>query len=185
MTFFALPVACCLIVSGDAQRQDPSFTAKSHYFGFFAGRSELVLGTDDPRFGGGFFYEYGRPEPKLKFLRVPAQHVSEFYMDRTHSHGANGELTNDSYAAGVLEIARMRFKSAFFDVGWGLQAQNRATTDVPSYINSTPIVGTGFVFHAAHADWFTGVRWLHISNAGTMHRNPGQNELFLMLGVRY
>lgn len=166
-------------------RQDPSFVAKSHYGGFFAGRSELILGSEDERFGGGVFYGFGRPDPRLKFGYVPAQQVAEVYLDRTHSKGANGDPTNDSYALGVLEYGRWRFKSVYFDLGLGLQFQNRATTDLPSYLNSTPMLGVGFVSNSQGHDLFTGVRLLHISNARTKHKNPGQNELFLMVGIRF
>jgi hypothetical protein len=153
----------------------------------FGGRSELVLGSEDQRFGGGLFYEYGRPDRKLKLFGLPTQRISEVYLSRTHSGGGQSgdPHNNDTHALGALEQARMRFKSVYFDVGWGLQVQSRRTTDLPSYVNSTPTVGAGFVFNTQKMDWLVGLRWLHISNGGTQRRNPGQNQLFLMIGVRY
>ena len=67
----------------------------------------------------------------------------------------------------------------------GLQVQDRRSTDIPSFVNSTPVVGGGFVFHTGGKDYYTGLRLLHISNAHTQSSNAGQNQLCLMLGVRY
>ncbi|MBI3722216.1 MAG: hypothetical protein HY248_06645, partial [Fimbriimonas ginsengisoli] len=136
-----------------AAAQQADLAAKSHYAGLFAGRSQLILGSEDTRVGGGLYYGYGRPEKRLRFGRMRTQLVFEGYVLRTHSGGANGDPPNDVDALGGLAYAHYRWKSAYLDIGIGLQASNHVSTDLPSYVNSTPMAGAGAVVRSGRTDW--------------------------------
>ena len=179
-----------LITSAMVARADER-TAKTHYFGAFFGQSQLILGSEDRRTGGGFSYAYGRPEPQFKWKSIPAQLVIEGYTDHTHSHGVDTERSNDTLSYGVLTYGRWRWPvtkrrvGIYFDLGVGLQYANRSTSDLDSRINSTPMMGFGGVFQFGSQELLLGVRFLHISNAGTDKPNKGQNQLFITAAVRY
>jgi len=166
-------------------------TAPSHYISGFLGKSMIMLGSEDVRFGGGLSYAFGRPEKRFQLGQIPAQLVYEGYVDATHSNGANGCSPNSTIAVGGLAYARWRWpldrhgNSMFFDLGWGLQLADEPTVDLSSDLNSTPVLDIGGIHRAGKLEYLAGLRVLHISNAGTDRPNYGQNELFLMFGVRY
>ncbi len=174
-----------------AKADDPDpLTKSSHYFMGFFGRSELIFGSEDSRFGGGLSYAYGKPEKRFQLGHIPAQLVYEGYVDHTQS-GGSGFPPNSTLATGGLGYARWRWpmdqqgNGVYVDLGWGMQFANRPTLDLDTRLNSTPVLGLGGVFRDGSKEFLIGLRYLHISNAGTNHPNFGQNEIFLTLGVRY
>ena len=128
------------------------------------------------------------PISKLRWGRAHANLVVETYYDLTKSPGVRNTPPNSTQAWGALAMARYRHSNAdsptgFLDVGWGLQYADRTTRDLSSKLNSTPVIDLGFEIGRQHPGALVAARLLHISNAGTEHKNKGQNELFLLIQV--
>jgi len=168
-----------------------SVTKPSHYITGFFGQSEMIFGSEDGRFGGGIGYGFGRPEKRFQMGKIPAQLVVEGYIDHTQSDGGSGFPPNSTFAAGGLAFARWRWpmdkdgNGVYADLGWGMQLANRPTLDLDSRLNSTPVCGFGGAYRDGDREYLIGLELLHISNAGTVRPNYGQNELFFTMTVRY
>ena len=54
-----------------------------------------------------------------------------------------------------------------------------------SKINSTPMIGFGVSWNTSEGEASIGLRLLHISNAGLVGKNQGQNQLFLVYSWRF
>jgi hypothetical protein len=178
------------IVSVFADDQDP-LTKPSHYVMGFFGQSQTILGSEDGRFGGGVSFAYGQPEKRFFMKGIPAQLVYEGYFDHTQSDGGNGFPPNSTVAVGALAYARWRWpvdkdgNGVYADLGWGLQFANQPTLDLDTRLNSTPVLDLGGTFREGRNVYLIGIRYLHISNAGTDRPNYGQNEFFFTFGFRY
>ena len=172
-----------------ATEDDPA--ASSHIISGFIGRGMQILGTEEVRTGGGFGYAFARREPRFFIKKLPAQVVYEGYIDTTKSPGVYGAAPETTFALGGLAYARWLLPAnrnglgAFFDVGWGLQAQTHPTDNLDRVINSTPLVDAGASFNIGKQELLIGARYLHISNAGTKGHNKGENQLFFLIGLRY
>ena len=183
-------LATLVSLSVFATAMGDELNAKTHYASVFFGRSALIFGSQDIRTGGGFSYAYGRPEPRFQIKSIPAQFVWEGYYDHTHSSGLQ-DRANDSDAWGVLGYGRWRGRrnhlgmGLYFDFGWGFQYASRHTYDLDSLVNSTPFLGIGVAMPFGSQEGMLGIRYLHISNAGTVKPNRGQNELFFTAGLRF
>lgn len=177
-----------LVAAGAAGAQsapDPR-TSSSRYLYAFGGVSIIFLGSEDRRVGGGLGFGYGRPEPRFRYGSLRAQLVYEGYVDTTHGQDRKKNYLRDTFAVGGLAYGRWFVgRRLYADLGWGAQLANHASHDLPSVFNSTPVVGFGTLLPAGRYDWNIGLRLLHVSNAGTVGNNAGQNELFLTVGVRY
>jgi len=166
-------------------------TTPSHYFAGFFGKSQIIFGSEDGRFGGGVSYAFGKPEKRFQMGEIPAQLVYEGYVDHTQSDGGSGFPANSTFAVGGLAYARWRWQvdkfgnGVYYDLGWGLQAASEVTLDLESTVNSTPVMDFGGVYREGHREYMIGLRYLHISNAGIVRPNYGQNEVFLTIGCRY
>ena len=181
-----------LVVLGRALADDPDpRTAPSHFVTGAFGRSLIVLGSEDGRLGGGLGYAYGRPEKRFQFGTIPAQLIYEGYLDATRSNGSSGYGPNSTIALGGLAYARWRWQvdsrgnGVFVDLGWGLQLADHTTLDLNSQLNSTPFLRIGGAHRVGREEYFVGLGYLHISNAGLARPNFGQNELFLTVAIRY
>lgn len=175
-------LAVCLPALAASQSPTPRFLAPAHYWSVFGGASVTVLGSEQVRLGGGLSYAYARPDKRWTFDGARAQQVLEVYLDQTF---LKRDYHSRSNAVGFLIYGRYRGSSAYFDAGIGLQVQSRTSDDVPTYVNSTPILGGGAIIHTQGHDYLIGARWLHVSNARTKNPDPGQNEIFLTFSVRY
>ena len=100
----------------------------------------------------------------------------------------NSETDNDGFAAGFDLLLRHHVlgnerASFYIDAGVGFQ---QANTDFPSdsHHNFRPQAGVGGQVRV-HENWrlMGGVRWLHISNAGTSDINNGLDSLQYYAGV--
>lgn len=97
----------------------------------------------------------------------------------------------DTYAIGGLAYGRWFWphdeldRKMFFDLGWGFQYASHPTFDLDTRINSTPILGFGALFPMGPREFLLSLRLLHISNGGTDKPNRGQNEILLIMGVRF
>ena len=139
--------------------------------------------TSKMRIGVGL--AYGRNEPRFAIPGANSELVYEAYYDQTRSPGASGQGPNSSYSYGVLAYARYRWPKKrgwglYATAGWGLQYTDRTSVDLDSHINSTPMLGLGVAFDTGDGEGTIGLRFLHISNAGLVGRNQGQNQLFLV-----
>lgn len=159
------------------------------YLSGFSGTSVIILGSQDLRTGNGLgvAYEIG-PVSKLRWGRAHANLVIETYYDITKSPGVRNTPPNSTQAWGTLAMARYRYSNmdaptGFLDVGWGFQYADRSTRDLSSKVNSTPVIDLGFEIGREHPGALVAARLLHISNAGTMPKNKGQNELFLLIQI--
>lgn len=177
----------CLVFADDSD----SLTRPSHYLIGFFGQSATILGSEDGRYGGGIGYAYGQPEKRFKMGGALAQLVYEGYVDHTESDGSNTYPANATVALGGLAYARWRWpldregNGFYTDLGWGLQFANQPTLDLDTRLNSTPVLDFGGTIKDGHTEYMVGIRYLHISNAGTDRPNYGQNEFFFTVGIRY
>ncbi|MDR3692042.1 MAG: acyloxyacyl hydrolase [Fimbriimonas sp.] len=184
LSVFALPAL------GKCDVSD-STNGPSHYVNLFYGQDQLVLGSEDQRYGGGIGYAYGRPEPRFQRGRITGQLIYEIYGDHTQSSGVDGKHSEPTVAVGSLAYARWRWpidaagNGVYAELGWGFQLANRSTVDLDSQLNSTPVTGFGGTFKVGKQELTLGLRYLHISNAGLRGHNFGQNELLILAGVRY
>lgn len=157
----------------------------SYYFNLFGGQSMTILGSEDRRTGFGLGFGYGRPEPRFHVRGMRTQLVYEAYYDHTSSRGASGHGPNQAETFGAMAYGRWRWPlkrgvGIYATAGWGLQYTNRTSVDLDSNINSTPMLGLGFSWDTGDGEASIGLRFLHISNAGTRGRNQGQNQLYLV-----
>jgi len=186
-SFLFLITLSCLSFADDV---DPR-NAPSHYVTGFFGQSQIIFGSEDGRFGGGIAYGYGQPEPRFTHGLIAGQLVYEGYVDHTQSDGGSGYPANNTLAGGVLAFGRWRWpmdregNGVYADLGWGFQMASQTTLDLESDFNSTPVAGFGGVFKDGAKEYLIGLRFLHISNAGLVKPNYGQNELFITFGFRY
>ena len=108
----------------------------------------------------------------------------------TGSRGASGEGPNQVESLGFLVYARYAASVSkklgyYVNVGLGLQYSNQQTVDLSSKINSTPMLGVGLTWDTSNGEASLGLGLLHISNAGTVPPNQGQNQVYLMYGWRF
>jgi hypothetical protein len=111
------------------------------------------------------------------------------YLDHTWPiHYRPGDAQN--YSTGFLAGARWLAQNPrsnvtpYFDFGWGFQMADQSTLDLPSELNSTPWAGTGIMVPIGKYQTLFGLRFVHISNAGFVKPNRGEDELFLTSEVR-
>lgn len=171
----------------------PLHTPESKYYGFHVGGGRTVvnfLGDTDLRrtyFAGVYL---AKPEPHLRFARKRAHLVEELYYQRSSSKGPIPyNPANKVDAIGALALARYEWvvggTRLYGDVGIGVQYSSQRTYDLPSRLSSTPTFDLGVFIPAGKQELTLGLRFMHISNAGTAGSNGGQNQLFLDLGVRF
>lgn len=160
------------------------------YVTLFYGSSKLVLGSEDPRAGGGIRLGYGRLDPALNIGNFKGELVWEGYFLQTSSDGVNGDPPNITVAYGLLASALYRWKlgpdAGFFtSIGFGIQYVDITTSDLPLNLNTTPALGAGLILRQNDLEYHLGIQWLHVSNGGRKPPNPGQNYIVFSLGVRF
>lgn len=175
-------VALVLAIGSSAHAQD-----RKWYLNAFAGQSVIFLGSKDNRTLSGFgaSYNFG-PKARLRWGQQAGSLNGEIYYNTSKGPGYGNRPANSAQAWGILAYARYRWVQPdaprmFADIGWGVQGASRVTRDLSSKINSTPVFDLGVIIGSDHERSLIGVRYMHISNAGTVPRNKGQNELFLFL----
>jgi hypothetical protein len=157
----------------------------------FIGQSLLMLGAEDIRDGAGIGFNYTVPYKRLRYHSTPAELELEGYFHATHSGGASGKPENDTNAFGILGVGRwagMRIfgTPTYLELGWGLQYADKRSVDLDSRLNSTPTLGIGFILHASRGQRaYLGLRLMHVSNAGFVGRNQGQNHFLGTLSVKF
>ncbi len=161
-----------------------------YYFNVFGGQSMTILGSEDRRTGFGVGLGYGRREPRFHVKGLTSGLVYEAYYDHTSSRGASGFPPNEAESFGVLAYGLWHWQASkkfgiYGTAGWGLQYTNRTSVDLDSKINSTPMVGLGVTWGMGKTEAAIGLRVLHISNAGFVGNNQGQNQLYLVYSLRF
>jgi len=171
-------------------QSEPKNHGSKYLYGFY-GKSIGWLGSEEVRVGGGVGYAVGKPEPRFAWGRITAQVVYEGYVN--HTWGMSSYKGHDVNTIGVGALAYGRWfwpkdsagRGMYADLGWGLQYANHPTHDLDLKVNSTPVVGIGGLFPAGKREYMIGLRYLHVSNAGTKEPNQGQNQFYLLFGVRF
>ena len=172
-----------------AQGRDPE-PDHTFYATLFYGRTFTIISSHDVRTGGGFALSYARREPRLRIGSARGQLVLEGYYHDTSDRGVRGDPATFTNAVGALVYIRDRLpinKSTdlYFDIGIGVQYVDQRTRDLDSSINSTPMLALGAAFNKGRHETLVGLRYLHVSNAGTVGDNRGQNGFYLTVGFRF
>jgi hypothetical protein len=160
-------------------------------FRLFIGQALLSLGSEDIRNGAGAALTYTIPYDRLRFRSYRGELSLETYYHASYSGGASGKPPNKTNAGGILALGRYRGRSrngvaGYFELGWGFQYADKRTVDLDSRLNSTPTAGIGVVTRAPTGnEIFVGLRLMHVSNAGIVGRNQGQNQFFGTIGFKF
>lgn len=162
----------------------------SYYVSAAVGHSMRVLGSEENRNNQYFSVAYGKPEPRFRYRSIKAQLVVEAYYERSEVGRVRRSLPNASDGYGVLGYARYRWGKrggigTYFDIGWGLQYVDLLSRDIETHLNSTPMFGVGAAFTLPSGELLVGARLLHLSNAGLVGDNQGQNQLFVTVSYRF
>lgn len=153
-------------------------------------QSVTILGSEDLRNGALLGLQHFQPI-KLRLLeKGDTALVLEAYHLFTKGGGLYEFGPDRSFAYGVLAHSRWYSKGGrtgrfFAEFGWGLQVQNTITHDMGSRINSTPTVGLGWTGPLAGTDLQVTLRFMHMSSAGLVTRNLGQNQIQVLAGFRF
>ncbi|MCG9893996.1 MAG: acyloxyacyl hydrolase, partial [Fimbriimonadaceae bacterium] len=92
---------------------------------------------------------------------------------------------------GMIALARWaqtyeNGRGTFFEAGWGALYTDTLSPDISSKYNSVPTLGLGFWLPTDSGTvWQTTIRLMHISNGGIQPPNRGQNQLQVLVGVRF
>lgn len=158
---------------------------KYHTTGLWAGRSIQVFGSHEFRDSLAVSLGYARPDRRIRKGPVDGHLVYEAYFEFNDNAGdAEIEHPYQTGALGGLAICRWDQGKMYFDLGFGAQVQDHIGKDLPSFINTTPMLGFGWKGVDGPQNWMLGVRFLHISNAGTHKKNAGQNQLLITFMVK-
>lgn len=158
----------------------------------FGGKAIIpFLGSEDPRSAHGIGIGHIRHTPFwLHHGKSPSDLWTQLYYHRSTSPGFRGRRPNGTDAIGLLTTVRYwapvsKDVRAYFEIGGGLHYTDMRTEDIPSRLSTTPVFGLGFSFRTANGDLLVGARLLHISNAGFVGSNQGQNQLLVTVGFRF
>jgi len=180
LVFVAL--AACVFAVASAQKS-------RFYLSGFSGQSVIIFGSSDPRMvgGGGLGYTFGN-RARLRWGKHHGELNMEAYYDFSKSNGVKEFPANTSSAYGLLAYSRYFWRpkdapNSFLDIGWGVQFLSQTSHDLESKINSTPFIDFGFVMGKDHPRAYVGARFLHISNAGTVGNNQGQNQIYFLMQI--
>lgn len=147
------------------------------------------FGSEDLRRGTYYALQYSVQEPRFTFRGSKAQMVLEAYYQFTKGGINAGEEPNKVHAIGGLVMARYwrerpETMPTYFEIGMGLQFNNRVTTDITSILSTTPVIGVGLIATIWDQELLLGLRLFHISNGGTRRPNQGQNQLHFHIGAK-
>lgn len=150
-----------------------------------------ILGSEDSRKGWFYSAERERPWSMLNIGQNKGYlNLGAYYM-RTTGGGFDNLPIDHINAYGIFATGRyhMTFArgfSTFAEIGWGLQYAEHNSVDLPSLLNSTPILGAGIIVPVTDKyEIQLTARYFHISNAGLVGNNQGQNQIHILAGVRF
>lgn len=153
------------------------------------GRSLLILGSEEDLMGVMLGLQYEVPRARLRFWRADARPVVEVNYQNLTGGPNDGTPNGRLVTGGILGLARFRSplegETAWVTgLGWGLQYGDRATRDLDSRLNSTPVVELGLSMGKPTREVLLMVRFLHVSNAGLKGSNQGQNQTYIYVAIR-
>lgn len=165
------------------------------YFDAHIGGGQTIvpfLGDVDRRNNALGGITFVKPDRWLRIRRWKGELVQELYYEHSISIGRKSPNIPRSHydAVGYIFGARYtwmlprRFR-LYADIGWGAQYLTRTTHDLSDRFNSTPFADVGTWIGAGKHQVSVSLRLLHSSNAGLVHPNVGQNQLFVMLGMTF
>jgi len=181
-------VAVVFAVAAGAPAETVGKTQSGWTVGAFGGLGLTILSSEVNRSAIGLNAGYGKPEPRFRLGKIPAQLVLEGYAFNTRSTGIDMHPAFAETVVGGLAYSRWRWArragvGAYMDLGIGLSYADRTNRDLDSRLNSTPYFGGGLALARGSHEWLVGLAFHHLSNAGTRGNNQGMN--FLLLSVRY
>lgn len=156
----------------------------------FGSASVFMGGTEDLRFGFGVAVQRAAPAKRLTVFGWEGSLVWEGYVFTSHGGGINRFPRDVSNAFGVAGLLRYPIGSSegfrfSIEPGFGMMYMQRPTNDLPSRLNSTPFIGLSMQLPAPDDNLRLTLRLFHASNGGTVGNNPGQNQVWVMVGSRY
>lgn len=179
-------------VSGALEAPEITQTPSDHYhaIGFGPLWNLPFLGSQDERAGFVISYQATRPEKRLTLWNRPLKLSLETHLSYTYGGGWRLQARDQYLALGALAMARYENigpsrRGFYLEVGWGLHYATRRTWDLNTLLNSSPTAGFGLLFpYRRNSVGSIGIRVMHISNAGTVGSNQGQNQAMLFTTFR-
>lgn len=190
MTIRALAIACIGLLSAILCADEQRYVPEDGWVITIAPTAgQKWLGSEDLRRGTYYALQYSVQEPRFTFRGSDAQMVLEAYYQFTKGGTQPNADPNKVNAIGGLVLARYwrqfpQTLPTYFEVGMGVQLNDRVTTDINSYLNTTPVVGVGLIASIGGQEFLLGLRFFHISNGGTRRPNQGQNQLHFHIGAK-
>lgn len=181
---FGMIGICSLATAQDIGSKSGWFITVAPNFG------QDIIGSEDTRRGGWYGVGFYRPEKRLAIRGLKSQlHVEGYYMF-TKGGGFENLPVDHMHSYGILATSRYWTKwikgvNTYFDLGFGVAANNITTRDLESRINTTPTIGIGAGWQLKECDILIGVRLFHMSNGGTVGDNQGSNNIQYTLTVRF
>lgn len=153
-----------------------------------AGRSQVMLGSTERRNVWANAISYSRPDPKMKAGTRPGNLDLFLYYEASEPTSATDTGSPATEGWGFIATASWvdmwtPHVGSYFRVGWGIQVANRPSPDLDSRVNSSPTMGFGLRIDYG-TPVYIGFDYLHLSNAGLVGRNAGQNQLVFSLAVQ-
>ena len=147
--------------------------------------SIIILGSRDARAGIYFSYQTQRPEKRFTVLGHRLDLGLEYGIAYSYGGGWDNRPHDQTVSYSILTLAKYENlgpsgKGIYYEVGFGLNYASKVTFDLDSNFNSTPTFGFGWVSGKQSGVRSIGLRYYHISNAGTNRPNQGQNQLMIL-----
>jgi hypothetical protein len=149
-----------------------------------------ILGSQDKRVGLTLGFQVAKREKRFSYDNHPVDLVWDINLSHNYGGGWNLRPRDKTWNASVLVLGRRSFPTQneskwFVELGWGLNLASNPTFDLDATLNSSPILGVGYEFPYQGKRAVVALRLNHISNAGFVGANQGQNQLQLMMGIRF
>lgn len=153
------------------------------------GRSLTVLGSEEVRRGYTLGLQYEVPRSEKRFFGHDAKLVLEGYYGNNSRGVLDLEPPSRLLNAGFLAFYRFRKHMDgqtdwIIDVGWGLAYGSQRTRDLDSRLNSTPTLSLWISHGPRDREVMYGLRFMHLSNAGLVGHNQGQNQVYFSFAFR-
>jgi hypothetical protein len=136
--------------------------------------------------------QYVLPWNRLRISHTPGDVLQEvFYMhagweaDGRVSLGLPSNFDGLGFLLGARYDWSIGSTRMYADLGSGFVYLERRSEDLPGRFNFTPFLDVGFIISNGEHPITVGIRYMHLSNGGTVSPNPGQNQLMLDIGVRF
>ncbi len=185
-------LALVLVSFGVCQEKKPfehelGFDQPRWYMSGHVGQSFRIMGSEDIRHGWCLGAIYAKPEPRFSNSWESGDLAYAAYITETHStRNISGRHSDGVGLIAMMHVHRMLTESwgYYYSLGWGLQYVSKASVDLDSQLNSSPVLGFGVISFWGKREIRIGFDYLHLSNAGLQGSNQGQNQLFFSVATR-